>query len=66
MDNIENVSFESAPEEAVPICPFCKQQLDTIWVKSDGMGFKGQRELCMSPLQSIPVLQRMEAMIINA
>ena len=49
MDDIENVSFEPAPEEKLPRCPYCKEQLPVIWVKTDGMGFKGQRELCMCP-----------------
>ncbi len=49
MDNIENVSFEPAPTDKFPLCPYCKHILDIIWVKTDGLGYKGQRELCMCP-----------------
>jgi hypothetical protein len=48
-DNIENVSFEPAPAEKFPRCPYCKQLLETIWVKTDGIGLKGKREICMCP-----------------
>ena len=49
LSNIENVGFAQAPEEKFPRCPYCKQALQTIWVKTDGMGYKGQREILMCP-----------------
>lgn len=49
MDDIENVHFEPAPADKYPLCPYCKQPLKTIWVKTDGLGFKGQKEICMCP-----------------
>ena len=49
MDNIENVAFQDAPMEKFPRCPYCKQELQTIWVKSDGMGIYGRREIWMCP-----------------
>ena len=49
MDYIENVKFEAAPSETLPRCPYCKQPLETIWIKTEGLGFKGQKEICMCP-----------------
>lgn len=49
MDDIENVSMEPAPTDSHPRCPSCKEELDTIWVKTSGLGFKGQREILMCP-----------------
>jgi hypothetical protein len=45
MDDIENVSIEQAPSDKFPRCPSCKKDLDKIWVKSSGLGFKGQKEI---------------------
>jgi hypothetical protein len=49
MDNLENVNLVEAPEDRLPRCPGCKKDLDTIWVKSSGLGFKGQKEILMCP-----------------
>ncbi len=49
MDTIENVSFEEAPSEARPQCPYCKKHLETIWVKTAGLGFYGKAEILMCP-----------------
>ena len=49
MDNIENVRIDEAPDGALPLCPSCKKDLDTIWVKSSGLGLKGQKEILMCP-----------------
>jgi uncharacterized protein with PIN domain len=49
MDTIENVNIEEAPEDKFPLCPSCKKELSTIWVKTDGLGFKGQKEILMCP-----------------
>jgi hypothetical protein len=49
MDNIENVNLVEAPSDRLPRCPGCKQELDAIWVKSSGLGFKGQKEILMCP-----------------
>ena len=49
MDDIENVKVEEAPDGTLPLCPYCKQDLDTIWVKSSGLGLKGQKEILMCP-----------------
>ena len=49
MDSIENVNFEPAPADTLPRCPFCKKDLDTIWVKSSGLGIRGQKEILICP-----------------
>ena len=49
MDNIKNVNIEDAPADKSPRCPFRKKELETIWVKSSGLGFKGQKEILMCP-----------------
>ena len=36
-------------EAGRPQCPYCKKDLDTIWVKTSGLGFKGQKEILMCP-----------------
>lgn len=49
MDSIQNVVIEEAPADALPKCPGCKKDLDRIWTKSEGLGFKGQKEILMCP-----------------
>ena len=49
MDSIENVSFEPAPPEKFPRCPHCKEELQTIWLKTRGIGWVGQKEIWMCP-----------------
>lgn len=49
MDQLENVRFEPAPADKLPRCPHCKQELQTIWIKGDGLGICGRREIWMCP-----------------
>lgn len=49
MDMIDNVVIEDAPADKLPRCPVCKKDLDKIWVKTSGLGFKGQKEILMCP-----------------
>ncbi len=49
MDDFDNVAFQVAPDDKVPKCPYCKQELGTIWIKTSGMGFKGEQDLLMCP-----------------
>ncbi len=49
MENIENITLEECPADRLPKCPFCHKDLDTIWVKVSGLGFKGQKEILMCP-----------------
>jgi uncharacterized protein YbaR (Trm112 family) len=46
MDTIDHVNLEDAPPEVLPQCPYCKKDLNTIWVKTSGLGFK---EILMCP-----------------
>lgn len=49
MDYLENVNFQEAPREKLPRCPHCKKELQTIWVKSEGLGLVGRKEIWMCP-----------------
>jgi len=49
MEDIENVIIEEAPSDQHPRCPSCEKDLDKIWVKSSGLGLKGQKEILMCP-----------------
>ena len=49
MENIDNVKIEDSPPKALPGCPYCEKDLDTIWVKTSRLGFKGQKEILMCP-----------------
>lgn len=49
MDIIENISMEAAPIDKFPRCPSCQKELDKIWTKTSGLGFKGQKEILMCP-----------------
>jgi uncharacterized Zn-finger protein len=49
VDSIENVNIEEAPGEVLPRCPYCKKDLDKIWIKRSGLGLYGQKEIVMCP-----------------
>lgn len=49
MNYIENVSIEPAPADKYPRCPYCKESLKIIWVKTEGVGIYGQKQICMCP-----------------
>lgn len=41
--------LEDAPETAPPHCPFCKKELDRIWIKRKGLGWIEQQKVLMCP-----------------
>jgi uncharacterized protein YbaR (Trm112 family) len=43
------IKFEQAPEDVVPMCPFCKQRLEKVWVKSKGLGIVHQDQVIICP-----------------
>lgn len=49
MENIEHMSFEPAPEGKMPVCPYCRNLLTVIWVKTTEMGLRGQETILMCP-----------------
>jgi uncharacterized C2H2 Zn-finger protein len=49
MKRIKNITVEEAPANIFPQCPFCKMDLDKIWVKSSGLGIRGKQEMLMCP-----------------
>lgn len=38
-----------APADALPGCPSCRKDLDTVWIKKQGMGFFQQKQILMCP-----------------
>ena len=45
--NVKGIRFEDAPDDVIPICPNCKERLNTVWRKSH-LGIRG-REIIMCP-----------------
>lgn len=43
------MQVEEAPEDALPKCPSCSRDLDTIWVKTKGLGIVQQKQVIMCP-----------------
>jgi uncharacterized Zn-finger protein len=46
---MSNVRIVEAPTDQVPVCPYCKKELEEIWCKSEGLGFSGKDNLLMCP-----------------
>jgi hypothetical protein len=47
--NFEGIKMEKAPEAAVPKCPKCEKRLDTVWIKTKGLGLLEQQQIIMCP-----------------
>lgn len=43
------IKYEKAPDNVVPRCPYCKAQLETIWVISKGRGIVEQKRILVCP-----------------
>ncbi len=43
------VRYERAPQDVLPKCPFCKTQLDKVWIKKKGMGIMRQKQIIICP-----------------
>jgi len=41
--------IEEAPEGTIPNCPFCRKELDKIWIKKKGIGIMEQKQVLMCP-----------------
>ena len=41
--------YENAPQNVVPKCPYCKNRLDKVWVKKEGIGFWQQKQILICP-----------------
>ena len=37
MSKKRKIEYQEAPEDAIPLCPSCKQELDVIWVVEKGI-----------------------------
>ena len=38
------IDIEEAPAEVFPKCPFCKEEIQKIWIKKRGLGAFGSAE----------------------
>ena len=38
-----------APKDEWPVCPYCKEELRQIWVKSKGLGFLQKKQFLLCP-----------------
>ena len=47
--NFEGIKMEKAPEAIVPKCPKCEKRLDTVWIKTKGLGLLEQQQIIMCP-----------------
>jgi hypothetical protein len=43
------MEIKPAPDDAIPKCPFCKEELREIWIKTKGSGFLEQKQVIMCP-----------------
>ena len=44
-----NVTVEAAPDDVLPKCPACSQELGTIWLKTKGLGVIEQKQIALCP-----------------
>ena len=44
-----DVTYERAPSDILPKCPFCKEQLEKVWIKKKGMGIMRQKQIIICP-----------------
>jgi len=47
--SFEGFRVETAPPDAVPRCPACSEDLDVLWLKTQGTGFIEQKQVIMCP-----------------
>ena len=47
--NFEGVKIDNAPRDMIPKCPYCRKELDMIWIKTKGIGIVEQKQLIMCP-----------------
>jgi len=43
------MKIENAPDTAIPKCPFCKMNLERIWIFKKGLGVVEQKQIMMCP-----------------
>jgi hypothetical protein len=44
-----DVTYERAPHDVFPKCPFCKERLEKVWIKKKGMGIMRQKQIIICP-----------------
>ncbi len=45
----DGIKLEDAPSGAIPRCPYCKKQLDKMWIMKKGLGVMEQKQIVMCP-----------------
>ena len=43
------IRIENAPDGEKPVCPYCKQSLDMIWIMKKGTWILEQKQIIMCP-----------------
>jgi uncharacterized Zn-finger protein len=47
--SMKGMKIDEAPEDAIPMCPYCKKELREIWIKTKGIGWIEQKQVLMCP-----------------
>ena len=45
----DGITIDEAPKTAVPKCPKCEKRLESIWIKTKGLGLVEQKQIIMCP-----------------
>ena len=45
----DGVELEEAPDGVRPKCPYCKKQLEKLWIKKKGLGVLEQKQIIICP-----------------
>ena len=43
------IEYVKAPERVVPKCPYCKQELDKVWIMTKGIGMFQRKQVIICP-----------------
>ncbi len=43
MFSLDGVQIDDAPDDVIPKCPSCKERLDRVWVKKQGVFGSGEK-----------------------
>lgn len=45
----DGIELEEAPKGTLPKCPYCKKQLEKMWIMKKGLGVLEQKQIVMCP-----------------
>ncbi len=49
MKSQRTLKVEDAPDDVLPICPHCHKELETLWIKTKGLGIIEQKQIILCP-----------------